>query len=342
MKEPEESQADELAVENRWMRNFFYTVTTPKPARRYLLAVWAGFMVLSPIAFFMSHPIWAFACRPSLTDGEIIAYCHSEQYGNYEHAAYFLKLEPALVEGFQTAEIVFFGNSRLQFGLARPIAQAALDQYGTRVHSAAFSYNESEPFATALVSQFRPRPRAVVINVDPFFRDKLSPIARAVLADSPMNNAAYRIKRAMMYLQRRVCRSRPSDTWPCNGEAQVVIRKPNGSWSVDYIDAQGYEPFTENENRYLQLLASSGKKAERFLDLLGTNRHCVIFTSIPAPNSTRALARKLAERLNVRYVAPALTGLSTFDGSHLDLESANRWAEAFFAEAGPMLRNCTD
>jgi hypothetical protein len=342
MKAPEESRGGRLTVENRWIHRIVYAVTVNTPARHYLVAACASFVVLSPIAFFLSHPIWAFACRPSLTDEEIVAYCHSRQYGDYEHAAYFLNLEPALVDRFRQAEILFFGNSRLQFGLARPVAQAALAQYGTRVHSAAFSHNEAEPFATALVNQFHPRPRAVVINVDPFFSDQLSPVARAVLANSPMNTAAYRIKREMMYLQRRVCRSRPSNNWPCDGNAQVVIRKPNGSWSVDYLNADGKEPFTENENRYLNLLASSEKKAEKFLDLLGTNRSCVIFTSIPSPGSTRTLARNLAARLHVRYVAPALAGLATIDGTHLDHASANQWADAFFTEAGPLLRNCID
>lgn len=310
------------------------------PAGRYLVTAFLSFGVLSPVAFFLSHPMWAFACRPSLGANEIVAYCHSEQYGNYEHAAYFLDLEPRIVENFRQAKILFFGNSRLQFGLARPVAQSALTRLGTGVHSAAFSYNEAMPFASALIKRYKPHPRAVVINVDPFFWDRSSPPAREVLAENPISRIAYRLKRDMMHLQRRVCGSSPKTFWPCNGEAPVVLRKFDGTWVVDYIDKPKHIPFVETEKKFMQLAISSQIKAERFLNLLGTARQCVIFTSMPSPHSTRALAKDLATKLGVEFIAPNLTDLKTFDKTHLDVESANRWAKAFFSEADAKIHNC--
>jgi hypothetical protein len=40
------------------------------------------------------------------------------------------------------------------------------------------------------------------------------------------------------------------------------------------------------------------------------------------------------------FIAPSLDGLLTFDGSHLDEPSAERWSAAFFEEAGPRIAKC--
>jgi hypothetical protein len=324
----------------RWLRPLLSSVTTARRGRRYLIIAAASFFVLSPVAFFISHPIWAFACRPSLGNEEIVAYCHSERYGYYEHAAYALELEPTLVENFRKAEILTFGNSRMQFFLARPVAQIELSRLDADFHSAAFSYNEAAPFASELVTRLKPRPRAMIINVDPFFWDRMSPAAHEALDDSPMNKAAFLLKREITRLQRRICGSAPSRSWLCSGEAPVVLRKPDGSWVVDYIEKPDHKPFVENEERFQDLAASSQTRAEQFLNLFDTDRGCVIFTSVPSPASTRNLARDLARRLGIRFVAPRVEGLMTFDGSHLDEKSANRWAKAFFSEAGPVLERC--
>ena len=37
-----------------------------------------------------------------------------------------------------------------------------------------------------------------------------------------------------------------------------------------------------------------------------------------------------------------LDGLQTFDGTHLDHASAERWSEAFFKTAGPQIQKCLE
>jgi hypothetical protein len=39
-------------------------------------------------------------------------------------------------------------------------------------------------------------------------------------------------------------------------------------------------------------------------------------------------------------VAPRLEGLKTFDGSHLDRESAERWSKAFLQASAAQIRRC--
>ena len=42
----------------------------------------------------------------------------------------------------------------------------------------------------------------------------------------------------------------------------------------------------------------------------------------------------IAGALGMELIAPELDGLQTYDGSHLDRPSAERWSEAFFEAAG--------
>jgi hypothetical protein len=50
----------------------------------------------------------------------------------------------------------------------------------------------------------------------------------------------------------------------------------------------------------------------------------------------------IAAKLGHDLLAPQIDGLLTFDGSHLDEASAERWSAAFLREAGPRIRRCVD
>ena len=53
-------------------------------------------------------------------------------------------------------------------------------------------------------------------------------------------------------------------------------------------------------------------------------------------------ARAIANTLGRPLIAPELADLQTFDESHLDSPSAERWSSAFLAEATPRIRQCLD
>lgn len=83
-----------------------------------------------------------------------------------------------------------------------------------------------------------------------------------------------------------------------------------------------------------------------FLSQLPVRRDCIILTTIPT-DRTHALyspsietGEAVAKELGVKFAAVPLDGLRTFDGLHLDQLSAERWSEAFFQVAGPMISAC--
>ena len=77
-----------------------------------------------------------------------------------------------------------------------------------------------------------------------------------------------------------------------------------------------------------------------FLDKLGVDRRCVIFTLVPTVDARPATSAAIAKALGVEFIAPEVEDLLTFDGSHLDRQSAERWSGAFFDVAGARIKDC--
>ncbi len=78
-----------------------------------------------------------------------------------------------------------------------------------------------------------------------------------------------------------------------------------------------------------------------FLNRIGIDRRCVVFTGIPnsALNSTE-VAEVLATALHTRFLAPKIDGLGTIDGGHLNSRSAELWSAAFLKELTPIINEC--
>jgi hypothetical protein len=80
---------------------------------------------------------------------------------------------------------------------------------------------------------------------------------------------------------------------------------------------------------------------EKMLDQIGLDRQCVILTG--APNSfldSSEIAMALAASLRTSSIFPPVDGLSTLDGAHLNLASAERWSGQFVQAMTSILQKC--
>src|SRR5262249_19757819 len=88
-------------------------------------------------------------------------------------------------------------------------------------------------------------------------------------------------------------------------------------------------------------LALAKTLGEEILDQIGLNRQCVILTG--APNSfldSPAIAAALAAWLRTNSIFPPIDGLSTLDGAHLNLASAEQWSGQFVQAMTSILQKC--
>jgi hypothetical protein len=83
------------------------------------------------------------------------------------------------------------------------------------------------------------------------------------------------------------------------------------------------------------------KLGEKFLDQIGLERQCVVLTGIPnSVLDSTGIAMALAVSLRTQSIALPIDGLSTLDGVHLNLASAERWSGQFVQAMTSILQKC--
>ena len=117
-----------------------------------------------------------FACPATAYGGNhYLGYCQGSVYGDYDHGAVWFGLEPGVREAAAAADVLFLGNSRLQFGFSAPALGDWFADSGARYYLLGFSHNETAKFTGPLLTSLQPKARAYVINVDKFFFEREIP-----------------------------------------------------------------------------------------------------------------------------------------------------------------------
>jgi hypothetical protein len=311
--------------------------------RHYIPVVMLIALLGAPL-YHVAEASWRFAaCRPLARPGAYLAYCDSPTYGSYEQAAYWYDLEPEATRSLQQADILFLGNSRLQFAFSTQPVDDFFSARSLRYHLLGFGYGESSRFPRALLRRYRPTPKLVIINADPFFQDVPSPVAADIERDPSRTLLDGLDKLIFDRLQPALC----AIPLFCSATNPSTYRdRRSGQWIWRDILAPAATvagPITPAKpipwSR--QSLPAWQADAETFLDELGVPRSCIILTGIPTPAiDAEGMATALAKRLGVTVIIPAIDGLTALDTSHLSAASADRWSTAFLAAAAPTIDAC--
>jgi hypothetical protein len=277
-----------------------------------------------------------FACSAQgYSSDRYLAYCNATLFGDYEHGAFWFGLEPQAAESASAADVLFLGNSRLQYAFSTKSTERWFEAARLAYYQLGFSYYENVTFARPLLESLHPRAAVYVINVDRFFDDQESDLVKQ-LFDDPFAKLRYRIKGWWQTPHRLVCGSLPA---LCGQSLALFRSRGNGSWLGDANGFEGKEtaigPPTEQErwSRFQQI-------AKDFVDSLPVDRSCVLLTIVPTTDTRLAEASGIANALEQPLFVPPIEGLRTFDGSHLDAASAERWSKAFLETAGAQIGTC--
>ena len=278
-----------------------------------------------------------FACPSAYGDIAYLSDCNASNYGDYDHGAFWFGLEPAARQAASRAQVLFVGNSRIQFAMAAPAVAQWFDRRSIPFYSLGFSHYESITFLAPVLERVQPHPAAYVINVDRFFAEWLSPTTQRVVQERDARTR-YDEKRFWQRLHKPVCGAAPM---LCGHEFAVYRTIGNGQWFTSgtkpdqHVDvAEGPPIDAEQWPHFIDL-------AGKFVSGLQVDRQCIVLTIVPSAKTKRAEARAIAQALGVPFIVPQVAGLTTFDGSHLDSRSAALWSAAFLEAAGPVLEHCT-
>src|SRR5262245_17342777 len=279
-----------------------------------------------------------FACPANQYGADrYLAYCNAANYADYDHGAFWFDFEPDVVASAAHAQVLFIGNSRMQFGLSTQPLADWFSTAGISYFLMGFGYNGNYLFEGPLVDKLKPAAKFYVINLDLFFDPFETPPAQAVLHDGGAR-ARYAQKQFWQHLHKPVCSSWPS---LCGNDVSFFRSRSTGAWAVTGEDFPD-QPVSYNEQPDQELVTTYVHTGREFVHRLPVARECIVLTSVPTVNSGLGSARTVASELGLPFVAPELSHLNTFDGSHLAEPSAARWSAAFLEAAAPHIRACLE
>jgi hypothetical protein len=271
------------------------------------------------------------AAEPSWGDWYVAV---DEDSHNWEHDILYTGYGRAIEQARQ-ADILIIGTSRTELGLDPDTLAQFCAQHGIRIYNMALGYAESSVLPLEIIRRHDLRPKLLLVGYDagkdlPFFTDATSPLAQKLLRDGAWAELKYTYGSLWTKELQRVI-------WPLfpyylGHQAPVIYR----SWSTGAFSRAtfGWEPkggqviLTEPDDKTPELRALETDRAARLVTEMQARGSTVIFAWIPAPRADPARARELAQQLGVPAIVPTLDRMSSFDGSHLDRDSARRYTAA--------------
>ena len=279
-----------------------------------------------------------FACQATLYSSDrYIASCNGTRYADYEHGAFAFDLEAEAETFARDADVLFLGNSRLQFAFSNAATAVWFSVASARYYLLGFTYYENMLFAEKLLRKIRPRAKVYVINVDGFFdRTETQPV-KTILHD-PTAQSRYETKRNWQHVHDPICKMFAAI---CRHQFAIFRSRETGTYYPDgWAQLQKITPVSYDPTLSQNEVDRDTSAARDFLKEF-TRDKCVILTLVPSSATKIGYADAIAKGLGMKLVTPGgLDGLQTWDGYHLDQPSAERWARAFFQVAGPEIRSC--
>jgi hypothetical protein len=269
-----------------------------------------------------------------------VAYCQASAYGDYDYGAFWYGLEPATINAASNADVLFVGNSRAQFALSSNAIANWFESHLARYYLLGFAYNGNMAFAAPLLHRLKPRAKVYVVSVDLFFRRQPTPPAQEVMRDS-VALGKYRDKNRWQSVHRALCTRIAA---VCRRDFAYYRRRTDGGWIVVGDGGFKSRPVVYSDTVDHRVLDGEVALGREFVAQLPISRECV-FLTLPAKGTLGSgtsvgTAKAIAAALDLPLIAPQPEGLMTFDGSHVDRPSAERWSSAFIEAAGPSIEKC--
>jgi hypothetical protein len=280
-----------------------------------------------------------FSCQATgYSSDRYIANCEGAGYGDYEHGAFGFDLEPSAQNFARNADVMFLGNSRLQIALSTDETADWFAALSARYYLLGFTFSENVTFVEGLLRRIRPKASVYVIDVDDFFERTETPPAKVILHDPEARNR-YEAKRLWQRVHERICKPFPA---LCGDHLAYFRSRETGAYTKR-SGKQKAAPVSYDQVVNQDVVNSNTAAAVNFLSHLPVNGKCVILTMVPTVGTKIGNVSAIATALGENLITPDIpAGLQTFDGSHLDQPSAERWSKAFFQAAGSKIRSCLE
>jgi hypothetical protein len=266
-----------------------------------------------------------------------LGYCDAKAYGDFDHGAFWFGLEPAAIQHAAAAQALFIGSSRLQFAFSSQATDHWFAAAGAPHYLMGFTHTENATFTGPLMAKIHPQAKVYIINVDRFFTDRETEPGADLLHERNDPLQRYRQKQFWQLAHQKICGKIAA---LCGRSFAYYRNEATGHWKVKGNAKPLHTLTSDAANEKPDDWQGDGERARRFIASLPVDPSCVLLTVVPYPGTRHAAARAIASAVGSDLIDPPLDGLRTFDGSHLDHESAERFSAAFYQLAGEKIRAC--
>ena len=294
--------------------------------------------------------------EPPVSCPSIVSEAYSDHSDIYDMVYYGLG---DLGQNARKADILLLGNSRVLFAFRHQIVRDFTNATGLKVFNLSFLAGDGMTMAMDTIRRQRLAPAVVVVNEDDFFTSKIGPYGEDTISKGRWRAWVSLIENRLSWFARLelhrwfprfgICGNYspvPYVFYQCRDDGCLVL---NNFPSLRIPFHPGKRITLANPTQEETQMALEFK---REMDLRGTK---VIFTNIPfgadSPEGAKSssagifhrfrvpdnlkpyhLAIPLAQQLNVPFLAPHLGEITTYDGNHMNPDSADLFAYEFFKE----------
>lgn len=290
---------------------------------------------------------WIFRCDASLYSAEhYVGYCGHPAFGDYYHGAIYLQTEPRAVENLRRASVLFFGNSRAQMVFSAQAIESFFAGRGQRYFNLALN-GEMDLFPRLTIRRLDLHPRIVVAGADYFFYDAMSPVAQDVTSGTERVRFEYAMKARVQDWHRTWCGPDERGTLAaliCGSDPLFALytSRVNGRTAAKAWPDSQEIPATADAPYPAGLVPQLIANARDFQDFLRERGTCLVIAAIPWREVNAQAVQDVADAIGAPFVAVDDSGLTTYDGSHMDVPSRELWAERFLRGFPAAERACED
>ena len=265
--------------------------------------------------------------------------------GHVDHHVLYFGLDDVAIAHLRAADVLFLGNSRLMFAMARDEFAPFFEARGLKPYVMGFGFREADAFPLAVIRRLDLRPRLVVVNADGFFGGGLSPWAEEVVRDTLFEARKWQWEAEAAHEAARIAHRLVPNWLELFGRPGFPDRtgfiahrsRSDGSWLVSPAQEGRRETILPSDLSRPEPARHEYAGARRFKAELEARGARLVLTLVPSPERMGGSPVRLAEALGVAFLDPAVAGLSTKDNSHLDAESAPYFTRGLLEALAPHL-----
>ncbi len=234
----------------------------------------------------------------------------------------------------RNADVLFIGNSRMPLGLRGEFLLPRARKLGISLFSLGMGHSEGVIFALDLIRRHDLRPKVVVaVGGAHIFSGNYSAVGSQAIRMSRWDAVKNRLEAVLWWnVQFRLHRVVPKIGFLRHRfePGYIHYRSSRTGWWNTVLEWDGTYKIKmgegqQNHERFLPL-------AEELKNELAQRDSLLVLSIVPYGRYSPDHLPYFSRRLGVPYVFPEVEGLSTADGSHLNLDSARRYSKAFWHE----------